>query len=271
MVRSARLIAVVVIPVLLAPAVMAAAALVERRLGPSAAGWVGALPVAFAVAVVAVAVDSSPDTAAAMALSAAVHVPAQVALGLVFAHVLHRHGLLRGAVCGVLTYLTGALLIEHVHAALAVVVAVVVLWSAPRVMPSTPLRASSPRSTSTSVATCAGAAVIVAAAVLSSRLAGPALAGAVAAFPTMCTMLTIVAATRDGAPAGVHTLAGLVRSLPCYLAFCITVALTTPVIGLASVSLGLVACLAAAVLTWKRVPVARTAMLDSTPGLKTAA
>ncbi|MBW6440211.1 hypothetical protein KZ829_41450 [Actinoplanes hulinensis] len=242
------------IPLLLAPAVMAAATLMERRLGPSAAGWAGALPVAFAVAVIAVAADAGPATAAAMAFSAAVHVPAQVALGTVFAHVLHRHGLLRGAVAGAFTYLAVALIVERVPPMLAVIVAVVVLWWGPRAMPSVPLRPASDRHWSVTVLTCAGAAAIVAAAVLSSRLAGPGLAGAVAAFPTMCTMLTVVAVTRDGAAAGVHTLAGLVRSLPCYLAFCFTVAFAAPAAGLASVGLGLVACLAAAALTWRRVP-----------------
>ncbi|WP_410814931.1 hypothetical protein [Micromonospora sp. 067-2] len=68
-----------------------------------------------------------------------------------------------------------------------------------------------------------------------------------------------------------HTLAGLVRSLPCYLAFCVTVALTAAVAGTTCVGLGLLACLAAASLTWKRVPVARTSALDSGQVLETAA
>ena len=68
----------VLVPLLIAPVVMAAAFLIERRLGPSAAGWVAALPVAFAVAVVALSVDTTAHVAAAMALSAAAHVPAQV-------------------------------------------------------------------------------------------------------------------------------------------------------------------------------------------------
>ncbi|MEU4780773.1 hypothetical protein [Micromonospora sp. NPDC023633] len=62
---------------------------------------------------------------------------------------------------------------------------------------------------------------------LSRRLAGPDIAGGIAAFPTMCTTLTVVAVARDGAAAGVHALGGLVRSLPCYFAFCLVVALST--------------------------------------------
>jgi hypothetical protein len=71
----------VVVSLLLAPAVVAAAAVIERRLGPSAAGWLAALPIAFSVAVVAVAVDAGTESATALALSAATHVPAQVAFG----------------------------------------------------------------------------------------------------------------------------------------------------------------------------------------------
>ncbi|WP_164842624.1 hypothetical protein [Actinoplanes solisilvae] len=39
-----------------------------------------------------------------MAFSAALHVPTQIALAVVFAHVLHRYGLFRGAVCGARAY-----------------------------------------------------------------------------------------------------------------------------------------------------------------------
>jgi hypothetical protein len=63
--------------------------------------------------------------------------------------------------------------------------------------------------------------------------------------------------TREGPEAGAHALTGLVRSLPCYLAFCLVVALTAPSAGLAAVALGLLACLGAAFATWRGVPVAR--------------
>ncbi|MEU7902472.1 hypothetical protein [Actinoplanes sp. NPDC049118] len=250
------------IPLVLAPAVMAVATVIERRLGPSAGGWVGALPVAFAVAVLAVTLDAGPETAASMALSAAVHVPAQVALGLVFAHVLARRGLIRGAVCGAVTYLVCSLLVGQAPTVLAVAVAVAALWFAPRLMPGGRLRRGSPRHWSATALTCLSAVVIVAAAVLSSRLAGPGLAGALAAFPTMCTMLTVVAVLRDGPLAGVHTLAGLVRSLPCYLAFCLVVAVAAPAFGLPAIGFGLLACLAAASVTWRRVPIAAVTARD---------
>ena len=95
---------------------------------------------------------------------------------------------------------------------------------------------------------------------LTSRLAGPEVAGAVAAFPTISATLALAVVAGDGRAAGAHALSGLVRSLPCYLAFCLAVALAAPAAGIAAVPLGLLACLAAAGATWRAVPVARPAV-----------
>src|SRR4051812_6542241 len=95
----------VLVSLLLAPMLMAVAALVERRLGPSAAGWVTALPVSFAVAVIAVALDGGDRRASTMALSAATHVPAQLAFAVIFAAVLTRRGLVLGFASGTGAYL----------------------------------------------------------------------------------------------------------------------------------------------------------------------
>lgn len=246
----------VVVSLLLAPVVMAVAAVIERRLGPSAAGWVAALPIAFAVAVVAVSLDTGSRPASTMALSAATHVPAQVVFGVVFAGVLMRRGLIAGVAAGTAAYVACAVLLVDVPAALAVAAALPVLAFAPRFMVGERPRPGSPRRWPTTALTCVAASVIVGAAVVTSRLAGPEAAGAVAAFPTMCATLTLTVVTRDGRAAGAHALTGLVRSLPCYLTFCLVVAFTAPSAGAPAVALGLVACAAAAGATWRGVPVA---------------
>jgi hypothetical protein len=104
------------------------------------------------------------------------------------------------------------------------------------------------------VLTCALAPLIVGAAVLTSRFAGPVAAGPVLAFPTMSAMLAVTIATSDGPLAGAQALTGQVRSLPCYLAFGLVVILAAPSIGLAAIALGLLACAAAAPATWRDVP-----------------
>ena len=151
--------------------------------------------------------------------------------------------------------------VADVPAALAVLSAIPVLALAPRLVAAGRPRPGSPRRWSTTALTCAAASAIVGAAVVTSRLAGPEAAGAVAAFPTMCTLLTLTVVTRDGRAAGAHALTGLVRSLPCYLAFCLVVASTAAAAGAAAVALGLVACVAAAGVTWRGLPVARRAAL----------
>ena len=252
-----KLRGVIAVPLVLAPAVMAVAAVVERRLGPAAAGWVAALPVAFAIAIVAVILDAGARPASTMALSAAVHVPAQVLFGAVFAAVLVRRGVILGGAAGALAYVACSIALAGVPAAAAVASAIPVLVVAPRLMAAGRPRAGSPRRRSTTALTCAAAWVLVAAAVVTSRLAGPQAAGAVAAFPTISTLLAVTVVTRDGPLAGAHALTGLVRSLPCYLAFCLAVALATPAAGVAAIALGALACLAAAGATWRGVPVAR--------------
>jgi uncharacterized membrane protein YGL010W len=240
---------------LLAPIVMGAAVLIERRLGPSAAGWVAALPVSFAVAVVAVTLDAGTGTASTMALSAATHVPAQVVFGIVFAAVLIRRGLALGTIAGTLAYVGSSIVVAGMPDPLVVVSAIPVLAIAPRLISDGRPRLGSPRRASTTVLTCASASLIVGAAVVTSRLAGPEAAGAVLAFPTMSAMLAVTVVTRDGPLAGAHALTGLVRSLPCYLAFGLVVILAAPSMGLAAIALGLLACAAAARATWRGVPV----------------
>jgi hypothetical protein len=246
---------VILVSLLVAPVVMGAAVSIERRLGPSAAGWVVALPVSFAVAVMAVTLDAGTGTASTMALSAATHVPAQVLFGIVFAAVLIRRGLALGAMAGALAYVACSIVLAGVPGALVVVSAIPVLALAPRLMTHGRPRLGSPRRSSTTVLTCATASLIVGAAVVTSRLAGPEAAGAVLAFPTVSAMLAVAVVTRDGPLAGAHALAGLVRSLPCYLAFGLVVILAAPSIGLAAIALGLLACAAAARATWRGVPV----------------
>jgi hypothetical protein len=247
----------VFISLLIAPALMAGAATVERRLGPSAAGWVAALPVSFAVAVVAVGFDAGAHTARAIALSAATHVPAQVAFAVVFAAALVRNGLLAGGVAGTVAYVAVSLGLAGEPPALALAAALAALALAPRVMPESRPRTGSARGWPVTAVTCVVATLIVATALLTSRLAGPAAAGTVAAFPSLSATLVVTVVMRDGCAAGAHSLLGLVRSLPCYLTFCLLVVVTLPSVGLLAIAVALAGCLATGRLTWRRVPLAR--------------
>jgi hypothetical protein len=86
------------------------------------------------------------------------------------------------------------------------------------------------------------ASLIVVAAILTSRIAGPVAAGTVAAFPTMTMALVVAVVVRGGSTAGAQLLVGLVRSLPCYLTFCLVIVLALPALGLPAVGVALIAC-----------------------------
>ena len=246
----------VVVPMLVVPFVVAAASLVERRLGPSAAGWLVALPIGFAVAVVAVGIDAGGRAASTMALSAAAHVPAQACFAVVFAAALARRGLFRGLGAGAQAYLVAALLLAPLPMPLAVALSIPALGLARRMIAASRPQVGSPRRWPTTAMTCAAASVVVAVAVLTSQLAGPATAGAVAAFPTVTTTLAVAVVARDGRRAGVHVCVGLTRSLPCYLAFCLLVVAAEPRVGLLATAVAVLGCVVTGGLTWRSVPLA---------------
>ena len=87
-----------------------------------------------------------------------------------------------------------------------------------------------------------------------TRVAGPAVAGTVGAFPAMSATLTLLVLRRRGRAAGAHILHGLVCGLPGYLGFCLTVALVAPAGGIAvAVPVALGVCLVAYRMTWRAV------------------
>ena len=244
----------VLVSVLIAPALMAVATAAERRLGSSAAGWIAALPVSLAFAVLAVAADSGAAHAGAMALSAGAHVFAQVIFGTVFAAAVVRRGVILGGAAGTVAYLVCSLVLALVPDLLAISVAIPALIAAPRLIPAGPPIAGSTRGGTSIAISCAASMAIVAVAVVTARLAGPVIAGAVTAFPTMSTALAVMIGTRRNSSAAAAALLGLVRSLPCYLTLCLVFTLLQPTLGLSAIAFALLACLAVAHLTWTRVP-----------------
>lgn len=242
---------VIALPLMLSPLVMAAAALVERRVGPAAAGWFAALPLAFAVAVITVSMDAGPDAARTMALSAAAHVPAQLCLAVVAGRLLLRAGLTVGLLSGLTTYAAASVGLAALPTAVALAVAVVLLAITPRCMPAVPVDlAPRPRSRTSAVLTCLAAPLIVGAALLATRWSGPELAGAVAALPTMSLTVMVAVSLGGRRTAGARALTGLVRSLPCYLVFCLVGAVVLPLIGASGVLIALLAAVMAAAATW---------------------
>jgi hypothetical protein len=258
---------VVLLLMFLASAVMAVAAIVERRLGASAAGWVAALPIAFAVAAIAVGVDMGERAAAMIALSAAGHVAAQVAFAVGFVAALRSCGLLVGLLAGATCYAVASLVLAGIPPAAAAAMAIPALLVGPRLLQAYGAHTTARRPQHKVALTCAVAALIVGGVVLASRFVGPVAAGAIGAFPTMSATLAISLGRTSGRPAAARALQGLVRSLPCYLAFCLAIAVTAPTVGLLpSVAAALVGCVVTGQLTWRtvRMPLTVTPAREAT-------
>jgi hypothetical protein len=237
----------VYVSLLIAPLLMLAALRTEQMRGPSAGGWVAALPLSLPVGVVAVAMDSGKQAAAALVWSAAGHVGAQAAFGISFAAGLRRAGLIRALARGVAAYAACSIVIAGLPPSVAAIAAIPALVVAPRFAAGHEASAGAGRLSAGAALTCPGASLVVGAAVVGSRVAGPAVGGALAAFPTISSLLALMVVRREGHAAGAQALGGLVRSLPCYLAFCLAAAVALPALGIAALPLALLAGVAAAV------------------------
>jgi uncharacterized membrane protein SirB2 len=247
---------VIAVALVLAPLLMLLVSALEDRLGPSAAGWAAALPVTFAVSTAAVTVHSGASMGGQVALIAASFVPAQVAFAIAFAGVLWRRGLVLGLIAGMTTYFVAARIVTVVPPTAAVVAGVVAVATGPRLMPQLPIRPGTRRSWLITTLNCAAAALVVGAVILATQLSGASLAGMIAAYPMMCSILTIIVVNRSGRDAGVHVLTGLVRSLPAYLTFGVVAAAVQQVSNEVAIPIALLTCLAVVFATWRRVPTA---------------
>jgi hypothetical protein len=102
----------------------------------------------------------------------------------------------------------------------------------------------------------AAALVMVAAALTTAEIAGPAAAGAIGAFPALSTAFAVLLVRTRGAHAAATALRGLIGGLRAYLVFTVTVALAAAPLGIyTAVPLALTLCLATYALV---IPAARS-------------
>jgi hypothetical protein len=223
---------------------------VERRLGPVAGGWTTGLPLGFAVTLATLALTAGPATAGTVAASAACHVPAQVIFGLLFGAALARWGLLAGGVAGTLGYLATTLALDRLPQDAAVLLALTALAGGTRLVTSENPRASRSRRPSATILVCLSAAVAVLGSTLASQAGGPVIGGAVAAFPTMSGTLAVAVTAQASRREGADVLTGLVRSLPCFFTFALTIAICARHLGLWSFPIAAIAAVTVAALSW---------------------
>ena len=192
-------------------------------------------------------------TASRVAVSAADHVPAQVAFALIFAAALVRWGLVAGGITGVLAYVIASAALSQLPQYAAITLGVTALAAGALLLPHQPAHKPRPRKPPVTIAICLSAAVAVLTATLASRVAGPALGGAVAGFPATTTTLAIFIAVQGERSHAANVAFGLISSLPCFMAFALVVVAAAPRLGLVSVPLAAIAALAVAAFTWRQM------------------
>jgi hypothetical protein len=246
---------VLFIALVVAPVLMVTATVVENRFGPAVAGWVAAAPITISVASLVVGIEYGRHAASALTESSAEHVTAQVAFAIAFAFVVRRHGGLAAMVSGTAVYVTVSLAIVWIPAPVAIVASLLALVLGPRLLLGnrTPGPAGSHNAATTFTRAAVGTAA-VGLTLLIARLAGPATAGATAAYPIVsATLALLILRSRDNNAAAL-ALSGLCRGLPGYFSFCFTMALATPFVGVVlAVPLSFTVCLATYRITWQTV------------------
>lgn len=221
---------------LLVPLVILLAVAVERRSGPAAAGVVTALPVGPLLGVVLTARDAGVDTAATLAGNLGAHVIAQVCAVLVLLIGARRLPPLHAFLAACLAYGAAALVVAALPLVVALMVGAPLLlagrWWGSRGerVPHSPGPAPLTAWSLVLRALVGWLAVILL--VTASDVLGPQLGAAVGAFPAVTTYLGVLVWREHGAAGARAVAASLLRTLPGYLAFCVTFVSTSQVLPL---------------------------------------
>lgn len=228
----------------------------EMRLGPAAAGWFAALPIAFGVATATIALTSSAENAALVSLSAVGHVGPMVAYAVAFVLLTKRYGAWRGFALATLVYAITSILVipvpEIARVTLGVLAIALGTWFMSRQPRATHIAQAA--STTQQMLSLASAGVVVGLITVADNVSGPDLAGALGAFPTMSTTIALFIAYRSGVRNANSVMRGLMKSLPIYVTYSLVFALLIlnssalwAIVG--SVVLSLIV----AMVTWRKV------------------
>jgi hypothetical protein len=224
-----------VLKLTLAPGLVAATTLAGRRWGPRMAGWLGGLPVVVGPILLAIAVEQGNAFAADAAEGSLFGLLSLTAFMLAYAWSALRVSWLPALFAGWVAFAVATFALEGVAlgpvAALVVVVLAFVLteW----VLPSGEGPVVEPRTPRYDLALRAGCtAVLVLTLTALAEPLGARLAGMLAAFPVLASVLAAFTHAQAGAGPAAEFLGGLVRGLLSFALFCFVVAVLLPGAGL---------------------------------------
>lgn len=229
--------AILVLKLALVPALIALITLAGRRWGAQVAGWLSAFPVVSAPILLFIALEQGAGFAAQAAVATASAVLCALAFGLAYAWAATRQAWPLAALIGFSCYFLSVALLAHWAPPLwqALATAGVALLLAPRLYPQAALSPEAARPHSRvdiPLRMIAAAALVLLVTHFSARM-GPRLSGLYAMFPVMASVLAVFSHRQQGAGFTVLLMRGMMLGYWGFAAFCGTLALSLPRLGIA--------------------------------------
>lgn len=242
------------VPTLVTPIVLYVAMIAGRHAGPGAAGLVAALPLQLAIGALGVGSGMGDVQVAAFAVVASTFVPAQVSFGVAFTIGMRRGGPVVAMLAGIAGYFAVAIASQQIPHLLATSIGVIALAIGPRLTvchdQNIPQQEEI-QQPKTLVVTSLGT-VGVLSVILLVDLAGPTAGALLAAIPVVTPILSFSLMGTKGREAGAETMTGMIRGLPSYFVFAVTLAfLAEPLGTITAVGIGLTSCVAVAAVSWR--------------------
>lgn len=242
------------IRLLLVPLLVVLLTLAGRRWGPAVAGWLTGFPIVAGPILLLIALEQGPAFASHAALWSLSVVLANVCFGIAYSWAARRLPWWLCLLSGSMGFAAGALALSW-HPlppwpALALTLAG--LWLAPRAFPRVQLTTPLPKPARGELPArmLAGAAMVALVTFLAQRL-GPHVSGILTVYPVMSLVLAVFSHVHAGPTHAIRLLGGVVGGLYAFSAFCFTVGMALPLLGIAmSFLLALVCALAVQAVTF---------------------
>jgi hypothetical protein len=224
------------IRLLLVPLLVVLLTLAGRRWGPAVAGWLTGFPIVAGPILLLIALEQGPAFASHAALWSLSVVLANVCFGIAYSWAARRLPWWICLVAGSVGFAAGALALSWrplpPWPALALTLAG--LWLAPRAFPRVQAGTPLPPSTGSELLArmLAGAAMVAAVTFLAQRL-GPHVSGILTVYPVMSLVLAVFSHRQAGPAHAIRLLGGVVGGLYAFSAFCFTVGMALPLLGIA--------------------------------------
>lgn len=243
-----------IVPALVTPFVLYVAMLAQRHAGPGAAGLVAALPLQLAIGALGVAASMDDNAVQAFAVVASTFLPAQIGYGLAFTIGMRRGGALAALVSGLVSYSLIVLAIQQVPSLVAIAIGTVAIFIGPRLISRDNFDLTfddSHAEPNLLVITVLGTLGVLAVIVL-VQVGGPTAGAFLAAVPVVSPILSFFLMRSRGREAGAQTMTGMIRGLPSYLVFALSLTFFSKPLGTTTaVGIGLTLCFASAAVSWK--------------------